>query len=167
MTTLGFRKDLPALINIDLLNFVKELKIKDFPSVFMRDDLPEEWNVQEVGIVNLDSSNGVGTHWVCYSKKNEECYCFDSFGLDPPKEIINYLKGTSRKLADAKDNKSRKGSPKDSPVNSIELSTFQIQEFNTHHCGYYCLLLLKLSEQFAFTDSVLSLLTHNVHKPVY
>uniref|UniRef100_A0A1I7WIF9 Uncharacterized protein n=1 Tax=Heterorhabditis bacteriophora TaxID=37862 RepID=A0A1I7WIF9_HETBA len=70
-------------------------------------------------------------------------YYFDSFGLDPPEEIRNYLKG----------------SPEDLPEDSkgFELSTFQILEFGTHHCGYYL--------QFSFTDSVLSLLIHNFHKP--
>ena len=102
------RKNLPALTNHEIINLVKILNIQHFRGVFMRNTLPNVPNVQEVGIVNLDSSNGVGTHWVCYSKKNEECYYFDSFGLDPPKEIINYLKGTSRKLADAKDKSQRR-----------------------------------------------------------
>ena len=69
-------------------------------------------NTIECGILNLDVSKNNGTHWVCYYKNNEKCYYFDSFGLDPPLELQNYLSS------------------------SIELSTFQIQKFNTHHCGY-------------------------------
>ena len=87
-----FRKDLPPLTNSDLLKFVKELKIKNFRGVFMRDTLPNVSEEVEVGIVNLDSSNNSGSHWVRYSKKGDKNYYFDSFGLDPPEEIMKYLK---------------------------------------------------------------------------
>ena len=56
-------KELPPLTNLDLEELVKELKIKDFRGVFMRDGLPQEPLPSEVGIVNLDSSNNL--------KKNE------------------------------------------------------------------------------------------------
>ena len=36
------------------------------------------------GIINLDSSNGPGTHWVSYV----DSFHFDPFGLPPPKSII-------------------------------------------------------------------------------
>lgn len=36
MKTINLKKDLEALTNLDLLNLVKELKIKDFRDVFMR-----------------------------------------------------------------------------------------------------------------------------------
>ena len=168
MITLSLRKDLPALTNLDLLNLVKELKIKHFRGVFMRDGLPEKSNNHEVGIVNLDSSTGTGTHWVCYKKIKDNNYYFDSFGLDPPKEIISYLKGNNKNKI--------KESPTDSVllskgtseslltqnpselVNSIELSIFQIQKFNTHHCGYYCFLVLKMLENHDFKNTILSIL---------
>lgn len=105
----------------------------------MRDKLPSKILPREVGIVNLDSSDGKGTHWVCYSKMKENIYYFDSFGLDPPMELQEYLKGKDKK-------------------SFIELSTFQIQKFGTHHCGYYCLLLLKLLEYSTFQNVILSLL---------
>ena len=108
-----------------------ELKIKYFRRVFMRDTLPDKINNKECGVVNLDVSKNTGTHWVCYYKNKDTSYYFDSFGLDPPLELQNYL--NSR----------------------IELSTFQIQNFNTHHCGYYCLLILKLLERYDFKEIVL------------
>jgi hypothetical protein len=118
-----FIKSLQPLTNRDIINLENELKIKDFRGVFMRDTLPSKINKVECGILNLDISKNNGTHWVCYYKNKDKCYYFDSFGLDPPLELQNYLNS------------------------QIELSTFQIQKFNTHHCGYYCLLVLKLLEK--------------------
>jgi hypothetical protein len=96
----------------------------------MRDSLPNKINKIEVGIVNLDSKNNKGTHWVAYYKKNEKCYYFDSFGLDPPIEIKNYLE------------------------HDIITSTFQIQDLNTNYCGHLCLFFLKLLEKHKFEDVI-------------
>ena len=41
----------------------------------------------ELGIVNLDSNNSQGTHWVCYYDNNY----FNSFGLPPPDEVVKYM----------------------------------------------------------------------------
>uniref|UniRef100_A0A1I7WTM5 Ubiquitinyl hydrolase 1 n=1 Tax=Heterorhabditis bacteriophora TaxID=37862 RepID=A0A1I7WTM5_HETBA len=117
MITISLRKDLKPLTNLDLEELVKELKIEDFRGVFMRDTLSDKILSREVGIVNLDSSNNKGTHWVCYKKKQGKSYYFDSFALDPPEEIINYLKNNGEE------------------DNLIESSTFQIQAFGTHNCG--------------------------------
>lgn len=58
----------------------------------MRDDLPKKCHKNECGVVNLDSSEGPGTHWVAYGKRGQEIYYFDSFGdLPPPKELISYF----------------------------------------------------------------------------
>lgn len=43
------------------------------------------------GIVNLDNSNGLATHWTAYKKRENEIIYFDSYGnLQPAKEIIKY-----------------------------------------------------------------------------
>lgn len=39
----------------------------------------------------------------------------------------------------------------------IKLSTFQLQEFNTHRCGYYCLLILKLLEKYDYNNIIMKL----------
>ena len=88
-----FRENLPPLTNYDIDELVKELNIQHFRGVFMRDNIPKKILSNEVGIVNLDSSNNSGIHWVCYKKIKYKLYFFDSFGLDPLNEIINYLKG--------------------------------------------------------------------------
>lgn len=63
----------------------------------------------------------------------DKCYYFDSFGLDSPIELQNYLSSNA------------------------EFSTFQIQTFNTHHCGYYCILVLKLLEKYKYRIIILCL----------
>ena len=55
------------------------------------------WNI-ECGILNLDISKNNDVHWVCYYKNHENCYYFDSFGLDPPLELQTYL-GSSIELS--------------------------------------------------------------------
>lgn len=61
-----FYNDLKPLTNLELLELVDTLKIKNFREVFMRDTLPPLIKEREVGIVYLDSSEGKGTYWVCY-----------------------------------------------------------------------------------------------------
>ena len=68
--------------NFDIMNWVKELKkIKKFDGVFNKDS--RQW-ASNCGIINLDSNNGPGTHWVCYV----DSFYFDPFGLPPPENIF-------------------------------------------------------------------------------
>ena len=58
----------------------------------MRDTLPRTPRKYESAIVNMDSSTGAGTHWVCYKKLGDKVRYFDSFGdLRPPWELLRYL----------------------------------------------------------------------------
>lgn len=58
----------------------------------MRDQLPKIPLNKECGVINLDSSENSGTHWVAYAKFNKYIEYFDSYGnLKPPKELINYV----------------------------------------------------------------------------
>jgi hypothetical protein len=59
----------------------------------MKDGLPYKIWKNETGIVNLDNSTGLGTHWICYKKLYTSVYYFDSFGnLPPPKELQHYFR---------------------------------------------------------------------------
>ena len=62
------------LSNFDLINWVNKLKIKQFRGVFSRDNLPNQINEPEVGIINLDNHIGPGTHWVCYRNDKNVAY---------------------------------------------------------------------------------------------
>ena len=67
--------------NFDIMNWVKELKVENFDGVFNKDS--RQW-ASNCGIINLDSNNGQGTHWVCYV----DSFYFDPFGLPPPPKNI-------------------------------------------------------------------------------
>lgn len=87
----------------------------------MRDDLPNKISDKETAVVNLDSVEGDGTHWVCYSKNGKTVIYFDSFGnLRPPPELIDYF-GKS--------------------VNVFYNYTNK-QKVNTSNCGHLCLEFL-------------------------
>ena len=58
----------------------------------MRDTLPTKTKLNGCGILNLDSSSGDGTNWVMWFKKGKENFYFDSYGVQPPRELIAYLK---------------------------------------------------------------------------
>lgn len=58
----------------------------------MRDALPPRPLKDETAIVNLDTSTGPGTHWVCYRKNGNAVDYFDALGnLRPPIELIRYF----------------------------------------------------------------------------
>ena len=56
------------------------------------DTLPVKAKLNECGILNLESSCGDGIHWVMWFKKGKDKFYFDSYGVQPPSEMIAYLK---------------------------------------------------------------------------
>ena len=74
--------------NFDIMNWVKELKIKDFDDIFNKDS--RKW-ASNCGIINLDSNNGPGTHWVCYFVLLFFCCCFFFIPLDYHHSKIFFL----------------------------------------------------------------------------
>lgn len=64
----------------------------------MRDNLPKRINtIIERGIINLDSSANIGTHWTAYVKKNKSVFYYDSYGnLKPPSEIVDYFNSAGK-----------------------------------------------------------------------
>ena len=66
--------------NIDIMNWVKELKIKRFDCVFNKDS--HQW--ASYCRINLDGDNGSRTHWACYV----DSFYFVPFGLPPPENIL-------------------------------------------------------------------------------
>lgn len=92
----------------------------------MRDELPESGaRHNESAVLNLDSLNGLGTHWVAYKKIGNIVNYYDSFGdLPPPKELIKYLH------------------IKPNPLLKIYYNYDREQKFNTVWCGHLCLSFL-------------------------
>lgn len=56
----------------------------------MRDQLPTKVKEHESAVVNLDSSENPGTHWVAYVKRGRIVHYYDSFAVNPPTELIDY-----------------------------------------------------------------------------
>ena len=69
--------------------------------------------------MNFDKSGGSGTHWVAWYKNGKTKIYFDSYGVQPPLEVINYL----GKL--------------------IHYNTDQLQPAGEVFCGHFCLYVLK------------------------
>lgn len=93
----------------------------------MRDTLPKSPPKRyESGIINLDSVQGPGTHWVAYRKIGDDVLYFDSFGsLKPPIELVRYL----------------------GPDCKIKYNSNAYQTYNTINCGHLCLEFLYKSSK--------------------
>ena len=50
------------LSNLEIIDAAKKLSLYRFRGVFLRDTLPTKTNLNECGILNLESSSGDGTH---------------------------------------------------------------------------------------------------------
>jgi hypothetical protein len=119
------------LSNFQLLDAEKKLKIKNFRGVFVRDELPKKPRKVECGILNLCDSQGSGTHWTAWIKNGKEKLYFDSYGLAPPVELVEYLK------------------------DPVYYNSERIQPDGVVICGHLCLYVLKkLSDGCNFQDVI-------------
>ena len=117
-----------ALTNVDILKYVEILKIPNFRGVFMRDELPKKIKSEECGIMNFNTHEQTGSHWVCYVNTHHSTRIyFDSFGQITPLELQKYLK-TKQEFQN------------NAPV--IKRNTDIVQKLNTSVCGHLCLLVL-------------------------
>ena len=108
-----------ALSSHQLYAFIKDLKIKNFRGIFMRNGLPKRSLKTECGILNLDVEKGSGTHWTCWYKLDStHCYYFDSYGLTSPSWFDDYIKM------------------------DIQVSPYNIQRDHPNICGHLCLIFL-------------------------
>ena len=81
--------------------------------------MPKKPSKKECGIVKFDKSGGPGRHWVAWYKNGKTKIYFDSYGVQPPIEVINYLE------------------------NPIYYNTDQVQPKGAVFCGHLCLYVLK------------------------
>ena len=119
--------DIP-LTNIEFSTYARELEITHFRGVIMGDMLPQYPLNIECGIVNLNTSDQSGSHWVCYYRNGSDRFYFDSYGQITPVEIQRYLKTAIQ---------SERGSE------VIQRNTDIAQAANTSVCGHLCLFVLK------------------------
>ena len=123
------------LSNIELEDAIMRLNIPNFGGCYCINMLPKICHRVECGILNLDNSRGDGTHWTAWYVNNRTKIYFDSYGLPPPLEIIDYLK------------------------RPIYCNTDSIQPTDTVVCGHLCLYVLKkLSDDWEYIDILNSLI---------
>jgi hypothetical protein len=96
----------------------------NFPlTVLMKNELVNHKPKSGNYIINLQSStSGNGTHWMSMKISNKQCFYQDSFGIAPPKEVIDFCKGI--------------------PNSRLAFSEIQMQEISTETCGFYSIGLL-------------------------
>lgn len=91
----------------------------------MHDELPSRIRRgAECGIINLDDSRGLGTHWVAYKKGkfDKRVTYFDPVGnLRPPPRIVMYFNSSGN-------------------VNIIY--NYNVYQFKSYNCGHLCLAFL-------------------------
>ena len=146
-----------ALSNLEILDLVKILKIPNFVGCFMKNELPKRPKNVECAIVNFETNEMHGSHWVAIAKVGELKQYFDSYGGPILEEIRNYL-----------------GS-------RIYKSIIQVQQYNTPICGHLCLYWLKsLSLGKTFEETLVAMqesfggggiswtseLANELHKPL-
>lgn len=121
------------LSNFDIIKHCSELQIKNFKGVFMRDELLNtKATNNESLVINLDVSSGPGIHWMCLFSRNGVSYYFDSYGLPPIAEVVEYCKNQDRYY-----------------------NTYPIQQDDKVEilCGHYCVYVLyKLYNGYQFKD---------------
>lgn len=128
-----------SLSNLDITRLNQD---PNFRGCFMRDELkdisPRE---KESGVLNLDTSENQGTHWTCWIKNKKTILYFDSFGLIPPPEIINFFK-------------------KSNDYKGVFYNNTIIQPDNTVICGHLCLYIInkKPKNLNSFKSLILNLL---------
>lgn len=123
-------KVIEPLSNFQIIDKCKELQIKNFKGVFMRNELNKATKQDtECLVINTDDLLSAGTHWTCLFINNGTSSYFDSFGFEPPLEVINYCEEPRY------------------------YSSFPIQKMNEVICGHYCIYVLyKLSNGDNFYD---------------
>ena len=104
------------LSNFELEYAARRLEILSFRGVFLLDTIRKK---KECGIVNFDKSGGPSKHWVAWYKNGETKLYFDSYGMQPPIEVVEYL-----------------GRP-------VHYNTYQLQPAGQVFCCHLCLYVLK------------------------
>jgi len=107
------------LSNVEIQNRVCKLGVPGFRGVYVRDNLPNKPRRSECCVLNLDDRSGKWRHWVAWHKKDGEKYYYDSYGVQPPREMVQYLQ------------------------KPIFYNTENIQPQREVICGHLCLYALK------------------------
>lgn len=128
-----------SLSNIQIDNYYRFQPL--YCGTFSRTNLPK--TIEKKGyIVNLDSAENSGTHWLSISNIDPNvCYYFDSYGIvEIPIEIKKFMKTSNKPII----------------CNHIDL-----QAINTESCGEFCIFALNCMMKGQSIDDVVSYFTSN------
>lgn len=107
------------ITNFDIDEIGKSLKL-NVVGVFSKDQLPQKRSIGSYYINMEDHDKGNGTHWV-FARifPNGKAIYFDSFGVQTPEQVRDFLK----------------------PFSPFACNIRQIQDIKSDNCGRFCILL--------------------------
>ncbi len=111
--------------------------VQSFSGVFAVDHPHLKGNMKENEscVINLDTMDSQGTHWVCIVNRGIDCCYFDSFGIIPDKRVIKYME-TSRK--------------------NVLYNTAQLQDIKSITCGYFaCYVIIECQKRLFLLEVIL------------
>jgi hypothetical protein len=112
-----------GLSTLDINYFLKH--IKNYGRCHSKDMLPKKLKNNYWYVTNMQNSNdGNGTHWVCFKYNTNLITYFDSFGIEPPNEIMEYAN------------------------DEIYYSNRQIQDINSTACGWFCIACILYDSKY-------------------
>lgn len=116
----------------------------EFLGVFASDTLPKSASPMKYTslIVNTDTSNLPGTHWVGIITRDDEAYYFDPFGYSPPLMINSWL---------------------NKHFSNWTHNERQVQPITSNACGYFCLHFLFIAQHPYFNNIALHLIINHVY----
>jgi hypothetical protein len=115
------------LSNNEIDDILDEMKL-NINGIFSRDELTEDDMEDGFYIINLDDSEGEGTHWTCfYYKPTLTSIYFDSFGFPAPIEIEKLIK-------------------------PYIYNTKTLQDYNSSSCGYFCIAFINFLSDNKLND---------------
>lgn len=77
--------------NLQITHAVKILQMPHSHDLYCRNELPQVVHRMMSEIINSDQVTGTGTHWIPWYQDGDTKYYFDSYSIQPPTELINYL----------------------------------------------------------------------------
>ena len=124
-----FKKSNYPLSNIFVNNVLKNEK--SYLSTFSKDEIPLIENNKSL-IFNLQNSNQAGSHWISLSRKYNNIFIFDSFGIGYiPKNVYEIYKNFN-----------------------VITNIYRIQHINSNLCGLFSILffLYKVNSKNKFIE---------------